>query len=550
MAFAIYCSLKDDYNILIMIELKNYSFPIFFLSTLITGIIFLSPAIDFQALISIGDHGLNLYAADAILRGDRPYYDFYWSYGPLMPYYYALVFKLLGSNILNLLFGIFILDLTAGLLLFCCLRLFTTNFLAFAGSAWYYSYHLTFFYTYNHAGGIPLLFAIMLTLLLYLKSAQQKYLFAGLICIFILSLNKINFAFSSLAAFVISVFVIDFFEQRKLKRHFYLYSVLGMPLIMILVNWLSIYKLPFYVIRQCFLYFGTDPFVDIYPNIGDVILSSLKLIKSHITSTWMDTVLCVLIVTSMGFCFKAIFQKNWKKSTQRQFFLLVLILSLFYVASLHEYLISGILYRRLWAKPFSMLLIFIIIHFAFKGKKLRHQTLIACFILFLSIVSFYQDYKKIQKYKTQDQYFFFKKGKIFSSNSKEWIHTVSRTLFYIQYQLEKDELFFTLPYEPLYYYLSDTPSPTRQLVFFKFINIIPEQEKNIIRELKENKIRWIVISNRISSTEEGLGTFGKDYCPLIAQYIFENFEPVAEFGDWTKPGGWAWDHATRIYKRK
>jgi hypothetical protein len=40
------------------------------------------------------------------------------------------------------------------------------------------------------------------------------------------------------------------------------------------------------------------------------------------------------------------------------------------------------------------------------------------------------------------------------------------------------------------------------------------------------------------------------YCPLIAKYFREEFEPVTEFGDWQNDPGWASSHGTVILKRR
>ena len=46
-----------------------------------TGIIIFIPYCRFQGPLSQGDHGRDLYAAQAILRGELPYKDFWWVYG-------------------------------------------------------------------------------------------------------------------------------------------------------------------------------------------------------------------------------------------------------------------------------------------------------------------------------------------------------------------------------------------------------------------------------------------------------------------------------------
>ena len=90
----------------------------------------------------------------------------------------------------------------------------------------------------------------------------------------------------------------------------------------------------------------------------------------------------------------------------------------------------------------------------------------------------------------------------------------------------------------------------RQLALFAHTGIPEEQEREIIANLETNHIRWVVESNRSSSEEFGMGTFGETHCVRVADYLRDNFEVAAQFGDWSRPPGWAWNHGVRILKRK
>ena len=103
---------------------------------------------------------------------------------------------------------------------------------------------------------------------------------------------------------------------------------------------------------------------------------------------------------------------------------------------------------------------------------------------------------------------------------------------------------------PFIIFLTQRDGGTRQLDFFEHNFISTQQENNIIAELQANRVNWIIASNRVNSVEPRMGTFGVTHCPLIAQFINDNFDIVAEYGDFRYPGGWAWNHATRILKRK
>ena len=123
-------------------------------------------------------------------------------------------------------------------------------------------------------------------------------------------------------------------------------------------------------------------------------------------------------------------------------------------------------------------------------------------------------------------------------------------IYFIKTNTRPDEKIFVAPLDPLYLFLSERESATRQMVFFDHINIPEEQERKIIAEIEANKTDWAVISSRVDSPEPGMGTFGVTHCPLLARYLNEHFETAATFGDWANPPGWAWNHGVRILKRK
>src|SRR3989338_8340466 len=105
-------------------SLTKYSRLLSFLLPLAAGIYILWPFHDFQLHLAQGDHGRDLYCFQKTLDGQAPYRDFIWAYGPLMLYYYALCFKLLGVNIHSVLLGYNFLFLLCGLTVYGIVRLY------------------------------------------------------------------------------------------------------------------------------------------------------------------------------------------------------------------------------------------------------------------------------------------------------------------------------------------------------------------------------------------------------------------------------------------
>ena len=82
------------------------------------------------------------------------------------------------------------------------------------------------------------------------------------------------------------------------------------------------------------------------------------------------------------------------------------------------------------------------------------------------------------------------------------------------------------------------------------MNVTEKQQKDFINQINKNDVEWIILSNRYSSDEMGLGVLGKTHCKTLAQYIFSEFEEVKRFGDFDKSTGQVSNHGMIIMKKK
>ena len=115
-------------------------------------------------------------------------------------------------------------------------------------------------------------------------------------------------------------------------------------------------------------------------------------------------------------------------------------------------------------------------------------------------------------------------------------------------QIDENEKFLAIPYDPIYYYLSNRDSATRQLAILHFSD---SKEQDLLKEIKENEVKHILLSNRAYRDHDTrFGVFGKDYGKKLQKYIDEYFEEIATFGPWEASPGWTTNHAVKIYRRK
>ncbi len=539
---------------------KRHEKHIFLFFTIILGIFLLHQVSDYQIFLSQGDHGRDLYCFQKTLEGQKPYQDYWWVYGPAMPYYYSFFYKIFGISIKSVILGKHFLVILSAVFFYLTLCLFASPILAFLGTGWFYLFHPDFFYTYNHIGGIAVIFLLAYLISLYLKDQKVRYLYLMSVCFFLLYVIKINFGVFALICSSLAVLLIDLSNRNRLftkrKISVLILSFLITPLITFLIYYFLLHKMPLYAIRQCLPYLTKDhPYnSSLYSSLRAIILA----IKGNMTESIPNFMLAALINLSLAQTIIMLCKKNTpnlavnlnKWIGKKEIILTYIIFCIFYLSFLHEYFASGVLYRYFWAKPFVLLLMFITLSFGASNlpKKLRGLLYTALALIIILQISDTQSGLKDIKVKTQ--LINIPKAQIYVSNPSSWIKTVEITTQILKNNLKKEETFFALPYDPLYYFLTNKTSPTRQLIFFEHINIPKEQELKIINELETKKVNWIVVSSRSNAKEPGLGRFGVTYCPLLGAYIQKNFTVEATIGDWVNEPLWAQNHGTKILRRK
>ncbi|MBL8012807.1 MAG: hypothetical protein JNN05_03060 [Candidatus Omnitrophica bacterium] len=524
---------------------------IFLLMTIAVGILILWPGLNFQDLLSTGDHGRDLEASQEVLRGKIVYQDYWWVYGPLMPYYYAVFYKLFGASIHSILIGKFFIKLAAGIFCFLAVASLYSPLTAMMTALWFWTFDQDFFFTYSHIGGILMVTAVVWCLLRYVHKQNRSTLWQALAFCLVLALIKVNFGLSSLAVVVASIFYVDrvnrvaFDAQKKL---FYFCALFLFPIAVFLIYYQFLKPLPMYEIRQCLPYSNADQPYNTTP--WGAMMGFVQILWSEAKRS---SVLLIFYVLSL-LCFIQtiiLWVTNTLTAKQKTTLKVVaIVLGMYTLANFHEFLKSGVWYRWFWAQPPLIVLSFIL--FETVGTHLHKiiRTLLWSVIGLMIGIMTIQFWQTAIRNQTASQFIEGNHGKVYVGNQPQWVATVNETTKYLNTILKPEETFFALPYDILYYYLTDRPSPSRQTIFFEHINIPPQQEVKIIKEIEDKKINTIVLSNRYMSPEQGLGVLGTTYCPVIGNYINDNFAPVARFGDWKHMPGWGWSHGTMILKRK
>jgi hypothetical protein len=417
-----------------------------------------------------------------------------------------------------------------------------------------------FFFTYNHLGGIVMVLGVAFCLLSYIQKNSSRAAWGALGFIFTLCLIKINFGLAALAVCVITVGVSDFVRRipsNTSKKNFYTAAFIGLPIFVFIIYWSLLRSLSVMEIRQCLPYMEGDQPYSMSPLVA--ISNFLRITLHTITSNWINLTFAVIINASALRCLYLLSPSFLKRgargvlpASRKTILMLSLgMLCLFYAANFHEYLKSGVWYRGFWAQPLSMMITFLLIDTATQSIPKITRIIVFLFLAGLATYSGLLVGRQLMAVKTESQYLSLPRGGVYLMNSPSWITTVKQTTEFLNKTLKPNELFFALPYDCLYYYLTDKKTPTRQLIFFEHIKVPKTQEESVIAQLEKNHVNYVLLSSRAFARQEpGLGFLGTSYCPLIGKYIQDNFVPLTRFGDWSNEPGWAWNHGTFILKRK
>jgi len=527
---------------------------VFFTLTLLCGIIILSPYLDYQQYLTPGDMGWHLYVYDQTMDGQFPFKDYLWYYGPLMNYYYALFLKIFGVNISSILLGRVVLNLLSGVFCYLAVRVFFHPVSAFLCALWLMAYHpdVHFIYTYNHAGGITCFIILTYILFRYLKDGNMRDLLLAAGVIWLIFLIKFNFGVTALLGYFLSVWLIDSVFERRSRRKRMTFISFCLVGAVTLTYAFFFWGLDADALRQSFLYVQGEQLPQ--TSMAKNIVLFFQSCWETITLTVHNLLTAVVVLTVF---FMAVFRllsddKDVDLGKRKTYVLVLAILFIFLILNLHEFLLSGVYYRKYWAVPYQIMLMCVLTAIAVEGVRTARSTkvLVSLFFLYGIIAGFFATTTGLSAFKNPAYFLSWKRARIYTTMPPDWQSTVSKTLDYLQTHLEEEETFLALPYEPLYYYLLDKKSPHRITFTFDFLRITDEQEQEIITALEQKRVNYILVSNRVVSNERGLGIFGKTYTHRLAKYIKEHYKAVARFGDWTKPAGWWENHAILILKRK
>jgi hypothetical protein len=498
------------------------------LLVILCGLLILSPALDFQEGLSQGDHGRDLYSFKKTYEGQAPYKDYWTQNGPLMPYYYAVFYRFFGPTIQTTLLGYYLLVLLIGIFVFLACATFTKPFTAFLCALWYWAFRGTeLFYTYNHIGAIFLISVIVFCSLAYIKNQRTMPFLCGLLAILLCTLIRPNIGFACLVAFIFSTFGADVSLLKKPASKSFLKSGIGFFLVLFLS--FSIYK--FFTNATPAQTITTDLNYSRYiyfESIAKALLELPRVCFAFFNMDWFRRFSAGILIFCAAGLFLYFRREDQEETKALQ--LALLALAIFSALILCEFLVSAKWFRYRWAFVPLFLLMFLVIDFGSKRFSLSFKLIINTVLSFTLIVSLVTYHKFIASCKAQNILLSVGENNVYlMPDQEQWASTVSAVSEYIGKNSLRGEKILALPYEPIYYFLTDRESATRGLS----IEVIPAQNLKSALET----VNLLLVSNWY------------DRIATKIDYSHYGFVPVKTIGPWEKEASWVGNHGVKIHKK-
>lgn len=504
--------------------------------------------------IACGDHGKDFYCFLKIKEGQMSYRDFIWPYGPLMLYYYAFFYKLLGVTILSVKIGQSLLFFLSTLAIYFSTRRIMGQIYAFLSSL-YFIYISTSFYAmisyfndgrtfihipvrhgYNHTGATFVISLLLLLFVKFISSGKKGYLYPISILIGILGGIKMNTGF----CFFTGTFLFLLFKKNK-KDIFVFSFIFFLVLLLIYIPFVLCAETS--MLSKCFgyLYSPAVHFGNIFCFIltpfirwAGIFRTSLNMVSYLPFSASLVLFLSIFLTIFLGI----------KKNNNFRYFLFFTLITLFLF---HEFiLVSNIYSLEYFALPSISILLFLPLCL-WKKKFLLIKYILTGFILFAILYNMIDGNLRLQR---KEKYWIpFPRANIYVFNHPNWVIAIIGAVDFLKKNTKDNEKIITIPFDPLLFFLSERENGTRFYSFCLLDRLNLNDENRVIKDIEREKIRFVLISNAtFSLTRKEDGIFGQTHCIRLAKYLERNYKPLKIYGDWDGEIDWFYE-SIAIFKR-
>lgn len=478
---------------------------------------------------SEGDFGRDLYDFYLVSKGQLPYVDFNWIYGPLVPLLYGLMFKIFGVSVLNAVSLWFLIYFIAIVLMFYLVKSFSNAFIGFlAGSTLLISYGIIA-QTFNHITGVCFIILALMFTKKYLDTSQPKFLYLCSLSTFFLAITKLNIGIAFAVPLFFFILLYSYLNKKPLLH--IIGSIAMLIGLTFIVYGSLIYLSPIDQLHKSFPYSQKSIMLPVTNFASSLFEADAALITYEIAKHKYFNLfyfiyslnLWYFIIMFLGLIFAYYIYKKETLSSPNLFY--ILILSFCAIACTHEFIIAGTAYSlRFWPLISLIVLVSFIAQYLLDNwntkKYFKPIFITFCVLLFIGlsgklyIASLYQRY--------YNHYCPYQRVKVGFINFP-WFITMFKASEYIKANTLPDEKLFSLPYNMFYNFVTEREQPSRYCEFLYITGLTDKDQQKVIEDIEQNKVKLILYSRKVGGKILGMGNFGQTHCIILDKYIKENY---------------------------
>lgn len=350
--------------------------------------------------------------------------------------------------------------------------------------------------------------------LLYFLIPFKMY-FSGPSSFFISHVNKASLSFNTLLSLIISsliaiivitsivlliYFIIYLFNSYKGSHKSYFYLLIGFIILLFILplyNDMSLisFIMKYSVLKSRYIYQGINLWLLIY------LICLLLNIKQHNNNILILVIIAALIVSMRTVLNMSLF------SFPLFYLSLHLIIFVYLVVHVYPVIIKKwkVYSEHNWLVASRMFLMIIVLFYAFVTLAIFNKSSIC-----------------IQSY--------FGRHYLLNSDQKAINKTLEHVSTYIQKNSSKSDKILAYPTSVIVYLYSQRLPASKHFNLFPTTVYNHQEELNIIKEIKENHPKFILISNNDFYSTYNIGKFGsKDNLPQLYNWITSNYRKIKQF---------------------
>ena len=525
---------------------------------LLAFLIFWGPLVKIQPALVTGDMGRDIYGFWRTSLGEWPCRDYWWQYGPLAPLYFAFWFWVGGVHLMSVRLALGFLLLICSLGAYRTLRLFVSAPLAFLSSLAFLSLDVAYSthhvrlrdiaHGFNQYGVLPFLLFSIYFLWKFFLTRRVRWCYGGIFSLGAIALVKISTGASSFAAFFVSLLMDrlvpgreDFSGPLPWKHFIFLPLLFALTA---LAGYVPLYwGLPFEWIDQCLTLKRT---LQVHPySFSDDFKHGVLwfLVWDRKRLLWLAGFFIIGILGVVHLIKEG-------PARERKVFALATFSALLYgVFNSLDYFVDGVIHRvDFWFFPILVLLMGLWGDRAagIFPRKIRAGLGVLIFFLVLWIP--FENLKEALAWRTPERFLRAPHGQVFLGGSPSFPRVLNEGTDFILQHTQPGQSLLAVPFDPLYCFLTGRRHAVRELLFTEYMQISETREEEIIQELENEQVPFVIVSNRLISKEWGFGQFGKTFLTKLAPYLAAHYREAATFGPW-ESGNYLNLHAIKVLER-